>query len=81
MKKQKKLQLNISEFKAKALRYIAEVDRSGNEIIILKKGKPIVKVVPLRVEATPLRGMLKGKLHCDDDIIHFDTSEDWDALK
>ena len=41
--------LKASEFKAKCLKLMDEVQKTGDEIVITKNGKPISKLVPYRV--------------------------------
>ncbi len=74
-------QLNISEFKAKCLRLLDETGKRGVEYTITKKGQPIARVVPIRTRFGSLRGSLKGLAEIKGDIVHFDTSEDWEVLK
>ena len=44
--------MNISsaDFKARCLRLLDEVSRTGEELVILKRGRPVARVVPSRVE-------------------------------
>ena len=39
-------QINAAEFKAKCLAILDEVSRTGQPITILKRGKPIARIVP-----------------------------------
>jgi prevent-host-death family protein len=39
--------INVSEFKAKCLALLDEVARNGEGIVILKRGKPVARVVPV----------------------------------
>jgi prevent-host-death family protein len=41
-----RMEVNIADFKARCLRLVAEVDRTGEEIVILKRGQPVARVVP-----------------------------------
>ncbi len=75
-------QLNISEFKAKCLRLLEETKQKGKEYIITKKGVPVARVVPIQKKILKTRrGSLKGLAEIKGDIVHFDTSIDWNALK
>ena len=38
--------INAAEFKAKCLAILDEVDRTGEPITILKRGKPVARLVP-----------------------------------
>ena len=70
-----------SEFKAKCLRLLDETWRKGREYTITKKGQPIARVLPIHKKQGTLRGSLKGLAEIKGDIVHFDTSEDWEALQ
>lgn len=74
-------QLNITEFKAKCLSLLDKTFKKGAEYIITKRGEPIARVLPIKKEKNSLRGILKGKATVDGDIVYFDTSDMWEALK
>ena len=78
-----KLSINISEFKAKALRLIEETAQKGKCYIITKKGIPVAQVIP--IEASGVRkssyGSLKDFIEIKGDIVHFDSSNEWDVLR
>ena len=38
--------VTATEFKAKCLRLLDEVNRTGEELVISKRGKPVARVVP-----------------------------------
>ncbi len=82
-KKQKQI-INISEFKAKALRLIEETAQTGKTYIITKKGVPVAQVVPIESPEERRKssyGTLKDFVQIKGDIVHTDTSEDWEVLK
>jgi prevent-host-death family protein len=70
--------LKASEFKAKCLKLMDEVQTSGEEIVIPKNGKPISKLVPYRVKAPTLLGLHKDNISSLDKDI-FSTRETWEA--
>lgn len=78
-----KLSINISEFKAKALRLIEETAQKGKCYIITKKGVPVAQVIPIESirDKKSSYGSLKDFIEVVGDIVHFDSSDDWDALK
>ena len=39
--------IGVRELKANASRVLAEVEKSGEEIIVTRRGKPCVKLVPI----------------------------------
>jgi prevent-host-death family protein len=70
--------LKASEFKAKCLKLMDEVQKTGDEIVITKNGRPISKLVPYRVLAPTLFGLHKDKISSLDEDI-FSTGEAWSA--
>ncbi len=77
----KEIVLPISEFKAKCLRLLKDVETKGDRIVITKRGKPVAEVVPSKTTVRPLRGMWKDSVKILGDIVYFDTSDDWESLK
>ena len=76
MMKTKQKSLNASEFKARCLKILDNLDPAG--ITILKRGKPIAKVIPLPDRSTrELIGSMKGKIKIKGNI--FTTGVKWDA--
>jgi len=68
--------LTATEFKAKCLRILDELEPQG--IIILKRGRPVAKVTPLfRRRNQELIGLMKGKIAIKGDI--FSTGVKWNA--
>jgi prevent-host-death family protein len=59
--------IKASEFKAKCLQLMDEVNNSGKEIIITKNGKPVSKLVPFNTKPSTLFGA-----HQDQIVIHGD---------
>jgi prevent-host-death family protein len=72
--------MKASEFKAKCLALLDEVERSGQAVIITKYGKPVAELVPHRTTKRNARGILKDKLFVVGDIIS-PIDVEWDALK
>jgi prevent-host-death family protein len=77
----KEITLPISEFKAKCLRLIDDVETKGDRIVITKRGRPVAKIEPVAPEKRPLRGMWKDKVEILGDIVYFDTTEDWESAR
>ena len=62
--------IKASEFKAKCLALMDEVERTGKPLIITKKGKPVAELVPHKTKKKPeLLGLLKDSLFITGDII------------
>lgn len=79
-------EIAAGEFKAKCLAIIDEVNKSGREVIITKRGKATAKLVPFdRDEKEPFLGRLKGIVKIvgdpDDLVKPIIPLEDWDMLK
>ena len=70
--------LKASEFKARCLKLMDEVQEDGEEVIITKNGKPVSKLVPYRVKASTLLGLHKGKISSGNRDI-FSSDEIWDS--
>jgi prevent-host-death family protein len=68
--------INASDFKAKCLKILDELEPSG--VLILKRGKPVARLIPV-ADQTPLQlvGSLKGKIKIKGDILS--TNVKWNA--
>lgn len=75
--------IGISEFKAKCLQILDEVDRRGDTIVVTKRGKPLAyvsRVKPARKKKQSIFGRMKGSGEILGDIISPPyPEEDWDA--
>jgi prevent-host-death family protein len=69
--------VTASEFKAKCLALLDEVERTGDRVIITKKGRAVAELVPAK--RNPL-GILKGRVTIRGDIIS-PLDVEWEALK
>ena len=73
-------EMKASEFKAKCLRVIDEVAAGGDELIVTKNGKPLVKMVPYRPKRSSLWGSYAGRIEMHDDLV--DPIEvEWEASR
>jgi prevent-host-death family protein len=68
-------EIGAAEFKAHCLALLDELDDDG--LVITKRGKPVAKLIPIRVESSALIGALRGKLTIEGDILS--TGIAWDA--
>ena len=73
--------VKASEFKAKCLALMDEVARTGESVVVTKKGEPLVELVPHKSKAkkSPF-GILKGELVITGDIMS-PIDVEWDAMK
>ena len=77
-------QVAISEFKAKCLSLIEQVQKTKKPICITRFGKPIAEVSPARhkTEERDWFGSMKDKIEIVGDIVSPATDEDeWEALR
>jgi prevent-host-death family protein len=69
-----------SEFKAQCLQLLDRVKETGEEYIITKHGTPVAKLGPVQGRATrPLRGLHKGLVEINNDIVDVTFDGDWEA--
>ena len=68
-------QVAAAKFKEQCLAILDGVDDEG--IVITKRGKPVAKLIPIRVESARLVGSLEDKLKIKGDILT--TGSRWDA--
>lgn len=72
----------ISEFKAKCIAVLKEVERSGEPVVVTLRGRPMARVEPLsRVGHGKQLGSLKGTMRIRRDLVRADSSADWEMLK
>ena len=72
--------LGATEFKARCLQLMDQVHRTGLPLTITKRGKPVVRVLPVpdKAEERSIFGAGKGMVLSMGDIIS-PTGEEWDA--
>ena len=75
-------QMRASVFKAQCLKVMNRVQKTGEPVIVTKRGKPVGKVIPIEQENDDIFGFMKGKFEIVGDIVSPVTPlEDWEALK
>ena len=57
-----------SAFKARCLSVMNDVQTTGEPVIVTKRGKPVVKVIPAELEKNDLFGFMAGKFKIVGDI-------------
>lgn len=72
--------IKASDFKARCLRLMDEVDKTGEAIVITKNGRPISKLVPIHSRPAKLFGALQGTVKIRGDIIG-PIDVEWEAEK
>ena len=72
--------IKASEFKAKCLALMDEVERTGRTVVITKRGKPVAELGPYRSSRPKALGLLKDSLFITGDIIS-PIDVEWNAMK
>jgi prevent-host-death family protein len=68
-------------FKAKCLKVIDQVKASREPLVITKRGKPVIKLMPLDETDDPIFGFMKGKGMVVGDVVSPAlTLEEWGDL-
>jgi len=70
--------IKASEFKATCLRLMDEVQRTGETIVITKRGEPVCELVPHRQRPDTLFGALAGSVEILGDIVG-PVDVDWES--
>ena len=61
-------QMRASLFKARCLAVMDDVQATGEPVIVTKRGKPVVKVVPIKSEKDDIFGFMADKFDIIGDI-------------
>lgn len=72
--------IKASEFKARCLKLMDEVEETGEPIIITKNGRPVSKLVAVTERPKSIIGAMKGRIKILGDIIS-PIDVEWDAEK
>jgi prevent-host-death family protein len=72
--------MKASEFKAKCLKLMDEVARSGEPLVITKNGRPIAQLSPINRERRSIWGLHKGQIEILGDILE-PIDADWEAKR
>lgn len=74
--------VSATELKAKCLALLDEVDDRGHTITVTKRGRPVATLQPVKKKLwkSP-KGAWIGKVKIVGDIVEFDTTHLWHALR
>lgn len=61
--------MKASEFKARCLKVMDEVARSGRTVIITKNGEPVAQLTPVVRKRASLIGLHRGQVVSTDDLV------------
>lgn len=75
------IQVSKSQFKAKALELMRQVEASGEPLIITNHGRPALEVRPIAKPKDDPFEKLRGSVLFYDDPFEPVGVEDWEALK
>jgi len=73
--------ISKSQFKPRALQYFREVEKTGKELIISDRGKPVLKIVPYTENPEEALKFLRNTVIKFEDPTEPVGLEDWEALK
>jgi antitoxin (DNA-binding transcriptional repressor) of toxin-antitoxin stability system len=74
--------ITISEFKSKCIAVLKQAQRSGKGLIVTWRGHPMARVEPITRQPEKRKlGIFRGRMTIVGDIVHLDTSADWEMLK
>lgn len=72
--------ISASDFKAQCLAILDEISRTGEGIVITKRGKPVARLLPSIPENGYPQHRLRGSGHIVDDLIAPPVPEDaWEV--
>ena len=74
----------ISKFKATCLAVLERVRKTGNPILVTRRGKPVAQVQPpppSEPKSQSLFGSMKGTAEVLGDIVSPMSDQDWEALR
>lgn len=73
-------QMGAGEFKAECLAIMDHVSKTGESVLITKRGKPVAKLVPAKKQRDDIFGYMAGKAKIVGDIVGPVTPlEDWES--
>lgn len=73
--------ISKSKFKPRALQYFREIEKTGEELIICDRGKPVLKIVPYTENPEEALMTLRDTVLKYEDPTEPVGVEDWEALK
>ena len=73
--------ISKSQFKPRALHYFREIEKTGKELIISDRGKPVLKIVPYQENPEDALKALRNTVVKYEDPTQPVGLEDWEVLK
>lgn len=78
---QTETRISKSKFKARALEYFREVERTGRTLVVTDHGRPVLRIVPYRQDPSVVLGELK------DTVVRYEAptepvgADDWESAE
>jgi len=60
--------IRASEFKARCLHVMKQVNATGEQVVVTKRGSPLVRVVPIKDESDELFGFMAAEVAVVGDV-------------
>ncbi len=73
--------ISKSRFKPQALKYFRQIEKSGRELIITDRSKPVLKIVPYRDEPQEILRELRNGVKRYDEPLEPVAENDWELSK
>ncbi len=71
----------VSDFKAKCTAILREAQRSGEPLLVTRRGRPIARIEPIPEEVSKRRlGLYRGRMRIRGDIVRASSESDWEML-
>jgi prevent-host-death family protein len=72
--------VGISEFKARCIQLLKNVQTSGEPLLVTLRDKPLARVEPVAPPSSEIirLGTMAGTVCIKGDIVHWDSTEDWE---
>jgi prevent-host-death family protein len=72
-------EIAAGQFKNQCLALMDEVQQTGEPLVVTKRGKPVVKLVPIIPDDDNFFDSMKGRVTVAGDIINTVPLEDWET--
>ena len=72
--------MQATQFKAQCLAVIDEVQKTGQPVLVTKRGKPAVTISPAEKDVDEIFDSLRGKARIVGDIINTIPLSDWEMF-
>lgn len=73
-------QISAAEFKATCLELMDAVERTGESVVVTKRGRAVARLGPVRTRVRSAFGIMKGCIAVRGDIVA-PVDEQWNASK